>query len=330
MRVPYPVMKAEFKRVLLKLQFTVLKADTIAGIFADNSLSGVYSHGLNRFPGFVDYVKAGYIDKDAEPVKVKAMGGLEQWDGCSGPGVLNARFSMNRTMELAAANGIGSVALKNTNHWMRGGTYGLQAAVAGYIGICFTNTIPLLPPWGSSTPRLGNNPLVIAVPGTENPIVLDMAVSQYSMGKLQQYKTAGDTLPIPGGYNHQGELTTDPAEILDSGRVLPVGFWKGAGLSLLLDLVATLLSEGSSTADLSKKPAESGVSQIFICIRTGDNKELQKRLTDQIIAYTRSGELLRPDVSIRYPGENMHKTLQTNRLEGIPVEEAIWNQVLAL
>ena len=81
---------------------------------------------------------------------------------------------MQRAIALAKENNIGCVTVKNTNHWMRGGTYGWQAADAECIGICITNAIATMPPWGGIKPRLGNNPLVIAVPRTEGHVVLDM------------------------------------------------------------------------------------------------------------------------------------------------------------
>ena len=104
--------------------------------------------------------------------------------GGGGPGNLNAQASMSRAMALGREHGIGCVALGNTNHWMRGGTYGWQAADAGMIGICWTNTLANLPAWGAKMPGLGNNPLVIAVPRPEGHVVLDMAMSQFSYGAL--------------------------------------------------------------------------------------------------------------------------------------------------
>ncbi len=69
---------------------------------------------------------------------------------------------------------------------------------------------------------------------------------------------------MPGGFTKDGVLTTDPSAIRESQRILPIGYWKGSGLSLLLDIVATLLSGGLSTAGVSQQKAETGVSQVFI------------------------------------------------------------------
>jgi len=329
MRIPFQQLQTEFKRVLLALNFTDAKADACARIFAENSRDGVYTHGLNRFPSFVELIKDGIVNPDAVPALVDAMGAIERWDGNLGPGVLNAQFCMDRAIALAKDNGIGCVAMRNTNHWMRGGTYGLQAAEAGLIGICFTNTIAIIPPWGGTDPRVGNNPLIIAVPRKKGHVLLDMALSQYSNGKLQQYKAAGEQLPIAGGYNKHGELTTDPGAILGSQRPLPVGFWKGAGLSLMLDLLATILSKGKSTGEITENVKEYGVSQVFICIRRDDD-ELTARLINEIIAYTKTSRLDDESKPVRFPGEATFKTRERNLQEGIPVDEQIWQRVLAM
>jgi len=267
MNIPFEKLKSEFKRVLLSLDFDEEHAEKSATIFAENSRDGVYTHGLNRFPTFVQYVKDGLIVPNAKPTRTGGFDAIEQCDGHLGAGTLNATFCMGRAINLAHQYSIGCVAIKNTNHWMRGGTYGWQAAEAGLIGICFTNTIANMPPWGGIDARLGNNPLVIAVPHKSGHIVLDMAISQYSFGKLSLYKAKNEQLPLPGGYDKDGNLTTDPGEIIDSLRPLPIGFWKGSGLSLVLDLLATVLSQGRSTSEVTNGGSESGVSQVFICIK---------------------------------------------------------------
>jgi 3-dehydro-L-gulonate 2-dehydrogenase len=328
MRIPFHQLKSEFKRVLLQHNFTEDKAEACARIFAQNSRDGVYTHGLNRFPVFVQYVQEGLIIPDAIPTLVDQMGAIERWDGNLGPGILNAEFCMDRAIELAKANGVGCVALRNTNHWMRGGTYGWQAAEAGYISISFTNTIANLPPWGGVDPRLGNNPLVIAIPRKNGHVVLDMAITQYSFGKLYQYKAAGQQLPLPGGYDSDGNLTTDPSAIIESQRPLPVGFWKGSGLALVLDLLATVLSKGDSTEKITERKKESGVSQVFICIKP-DGDVQTANLIEQILDYTKTSRA-EAGKQIQYPGEGTLRTRKQNLQEGIPVDEKIWQQVLAM
>jgi 3-dehydro-L-gulonate 2-dehydrogenase len=276
----------------------------------------------------VQYVKEGLVNPNAKPTQVSSFGAIEQWDGNLGPGMLNAGVCMDRAITLAKDNGIGCIAIKNTNHWMRGGTYGWQAAEAGCIGICFTNTIANLPPWGGTEPRLGNNPLIFAIPKTGGHIVLDMAITQYSFGKLWQYNNENKPLPVSGGYDSEGHLTTDAAAIMATKRALPIGFWKGSGLSLVLDLLATLLSGGNSTAAITQSgKKESGVSQVFIAIKT--DTEQNATLIDEIINYTKTSDT-ENGKEILYPGENMLRTRERNMKDGVLVDEKIWAEVLAM
>ena len=246
MRIAHEYMLKEFKRILTATGFSKPAASEIAVVFTENSLEGIPSHGLNRFEEFIEMCRTGFIDLNATPVLEHRLGALELWNGQMGPGITNAKACMKRAIDLAKQNGIGCVALKNTNHWMRGGTYGWQAANEGCISISFTNTTALMVPWGGIKPTIGNNPLVIAVPRKEGPLVLDMALSQYSMGKIKNQSQSGKHLDIEGGYDKNGFITKDPKKILESGKLLPIGFWKGTGLAMMIDLICSLLSKGRS------------------------------------------------------------------------------------
>jgi 3-dehydro-L-gulonate 2-dehydrogenase len=331
LRIAYDVMQSEFYRILCRAGLSHDKALVCAKLFADNSLDGVYTHGVNRFPRFVEYIQKGYVKPDAEPICKHKAGGIEQWDGQSGPGPLNAILGTTRAMQLAAENGIGCVALANTNHWMRGGSYGWKAASEGYVFIGWTNTIANTPAWGATDARLGNNPLVIAMPFENNAIVLDMAMSQYSYGSLELHKLQGKKLPVPGGYDANGKLTDNPEDIINSRRILPIGYWKGAGLSLLLDVLATVLSGGLSTAEITKQPAEYNLSQVFIAInlnRLGHYNAIERIVANIIADYHQSvsGDGSR----VRYPGERVLRVRAENTEKGIPVLKSVWDQVKAL
>lgn len=327
MRVLFEELKGQFEKVLLKLGFGRERAALCARIFAENSRDGVYSHGLNRFPAFVQAVQEGLIKVEAEPEKTGQNGVVEHWDGHLAPGMYTATKAMQRAIAMAKENGMGCVAVQNTNHWMRGGTYGWQAADAGCIGICATNTIANMPPWGGKEPRLGNNPLVIAVPRPKGHLVLDMAMSQFSYGKLQEYELKGKALPVAGGYDGNGKETADPAAIRESERAMPIGFWKGSGLSFMLDVLVSLLSGGQTTAQITASGQEAGVSQVFLCI---DARGLDESVSESIINYTKSSGVVEENGKILYPGENTLATRLQNEKEGIPVNEKIWQQVLHL
>lgn len=326
------VMLGTFVRILQSVGFTSEKALQCASIFSNNSVDGVYSHGVNRFPRFVKNVRDGYIIPDSEPSLIHHFGALEQWNGNLGPGPLNATFATERAMKLANHLGIGMVSLANTNHWMRGGTYGWQAARAGYIFIGWTNTEANMPAWGAIDRRLGNNPFVIAVPYKSEAIVLDMAMTQFSYGKMEMYQKEGRDLPYYGGYNQQGELTRKPGEVLESWRALPIGYWKGAGFSLLLDILAVIFSGGKSTREISETKVEYGVSQVFIAIKPGSlsNFSSIETAVDQIICNYKESVPADSSQTIRYPGENIVKTREINLRNGVPVNKKIWDSILNL
>ncbi len=335
LRVSYQDLFDTLLRVLLKLGFEPERARLCAQLFADTSCDGVYSHGLNRFPRFLSMIQRGLIDIHATPKLLVRSGSIERWDGNVGPGNLNAYHSMERAITLSRENGMGCVALANTNHWMRGGSYGWQAADAGVVGICWTNTLANLPPWGASDPRLGNNPLVVAVPRPKGHVVLDMAMSQFSYGTLASYRMRGERLPVEGGFDSEGQITRDPGAIEESNRPLPIGFWKGSGLALMLDLLAAILSGGKATHQIPAIPEqESRISQVFIAIDfsvldPSQGKATAAHVADQIIEHFQ----LPPQSAgerVRYPGYRVLNTRKENLANGIPVEPSIWQQVQAL
>lgn len=333
MRVAYETMLAEFTRVLTKYGFAPARAAAAAEIFAQNSLAGVYSHGLNRFPVAVNYLRKGEIDPAAEAACVARFGAMERWDGRRGFGPLNAKCAMERAIQLARENGIGLVALGNNNHWMRGGTYGWQAAEAGCIGICWSNTCPNMPAWGAKDNHIGNNPLILAVPRSNGEhIMVDCALSQFSYGKLETTRLAGGQLPVAGGYDENGRLTTDPAAIEKTRRMLPIGFWKGSGLSILLDMIATVLSDGNSVAKIGTFGDEVGLTQIMIAIDPAkfQSAAATDAIVDAIAVDVAASEPDRADGEVRCPGMGEHRSRRENLEQGIPVAEEKWQEVLAL
>jgi len=149
---------------------------------------------------------------------------------------------------------------------------------------------------------------------------------------MEAMKHDGAKLSYPGGYNKEGDLTTNPGEILESWRVLPVGYWKGAGLALLLDIMATILSGGLSTHQIKSCKSEYSVSQVFIAI---DIKQLYNfpaidNSIGQIIDDLHKSNPENPSVKIRYPGENVLQLRNENMQKGILVNRAIWDRLLTM
>lgn len=325
---------------LLKIIYEILilhkleseKAEKVAVVIADSTIDGVNSHGINRLPLLIEYIENGYVSVNSAPEVLNERGSFCQVDGKHGVGILNALYCTDKAIEIASENGIGLVALKNTNHWLRAGTYGWKAADKGFILIAWTNTVPNLPPYGSENNLIGNNPLLIAIPRKEGHLVLDMSMSQYSYGTIAGYARQNKKLQEFGGYDKDGNLTKDAVSIRNGGRHIPIGFWKGSGLSIVLDLMAAVLSGGKTTYELGKAgEADTEMSQVFIAIdpvKFGDEKFRQNLINETLENFNRvSSE--KPG-SVRYPGQGTLERRNNNLKNGIFIEKVIWEKVINL
>lgn len=330
MRVEYNRLFKEFERVVNKYGLCGEDGKLCAKLFADASRDGVYSHGLNRFPVFIENIKNGAIKVDKRPVLVSTFGALERWDGQQGPGNINAYIATKRAIELSKKNTVGIVALSNTNHWLRAGNYGLMAAEANTIGIMWTNTMPNMPAWGGKEPKIGNNPIVFAIPHKDDPILLDVAMSLFSYGKLEKLFLEGKETPFDAGYDKNGNVTRKPEKIIESREVFPIGYHKGSGLSIVLDLIASILSGGLTTRLIGEETAETKLSQIFMCIdisvfpdRDRIDSEIEKTLLD-----IKASTPLNENSPIHTPGEGIKKIRAESMEKGVLVDESKWQTLL--
>ena len=299
MRISYEELLAKFQKILESRGFSGEHARDAATVFAQNSLDGVYSHGVNRFPRVVEYLDKGEIDCHSIAECVERMGAIERWDGHRGFGPLNARLAMGRACKLAKECGVGVVALGNNNHWM----------------------------------RVGNNPFIMSIPRSDGRhAVVDCAVSQFSYGKIEETRLKGRQLPVPGGYDSEGNLTTDPAKIEESWRVLPMGYWKGSGISIALDLIATVLTNANSVSKIGTFGDEVGLSQVMIAIDPCkfNSVELTDRIVDEILADIKASQPAETGGEVFYPGEIELNTRKENLANGIPVIDEVWQTILSL
>lgn len=330
MRLPFEEIESRLFDINIKLGFDDENARLIANTHTQSNCDGVESHGVNRYPRFVEYVQAGHVRVNGDMELMDSMGAIERWDGHQRAGILNAFDAMERAIMLSGKYGLGAVALRNTNHWMRAGTYGWFGVEHGCVSICMTNTIPNMVPWGGQKKAIGNNPIVLAVPRREGAVVLDMAVSQFSYGKIEDSIRKGQKLPYLGGWDGEGHLTNDPASILDGGQVLPAGLWKGSGLSILTDMVVSLLSGGRSSHSIGQRTYETDLSQLFLCIDVnhpsyGDNYQ---SIADDVIQSIHSS--VSKDGKVYYPGERTLIRRTENMIKGVPVDEEVWKKIRSL
>jgi 3-dehydro-L-gulonate 2-dehydrogenase len=138
-------------------------------------------------------------------------------------------------------------------------------------------------------------------------------------------------LPVPGGYDVNGNLTSDAKLLWESQHVLPIGFWKGSGLSIMLDMLAAILSQGNSTYEIGRLPAEFSISQIFIAFDTQkiSDGSYTEQLVQDTVSYIKSSAPLQDNGKIYYPNERSIATRNENLEKGIPVDATYWNTVLS-
>ena len=276
-RIDHADLEAFARAVLLKAGVSDGAARVEAQITAEVDLCGVHTHGVRMLPGTVEKIDDGRlqaaprIETVAErpaSVLLKTAGGLGRYVSACG---------MDRAVGMAQEYGIGAVAIGGLGHWGRAYSYALRAARRGFVGLAFTNTIALFPAWGTRAPNLGNNPIAIGVPGAGNdePAVLDLAMTQSSVSRVRMAAAAGEQVPLGWGLDTDGNPTTDPQAIGDSGRFLPMGGHKGAGLAFMVEMLTSGLAGGLLCFEQGQlgRPGDSdgGSSKLFVAIRPWDN-----------------------------------------------------------
>lgn len=292
-------------------------------VFAD--LRGVDSHGVRRLPIYLKRLTLGSIKADAEPRVIRELESTALVDGGSGIGPYVADFAMRLSMEKASGTGVGTVGVRNSNHFGIGAYYAMSALQHCQIGVVMTNTSPLMVPFGGVERILGTNPISIAIPaGEEPPIVLDMATSAVARGKVELALAQGKEIPLDWAVNEEGEPTHDPRAAL-GGALLPMAGAKGYGLAVIVDALSGVLTGaafGSSVGSLfGDLESPQRVGHLFITLdvsRFMDTSEFKARMDDMI----RSIKYSRPRKGVErvlLPGEPEHIVMEERKKHGIPL-----------
>jgi LDH2 family malate/lactate/ureidoglycolate dehydrogenase len=214
-------------------------------IAAEVDLCGVHTHGVQLLLTTVANVRRGLTNPDPRLEIVAEFPASVLLATDRGIGRYVSAVGMDMAMERAATHGIGAVAIRGVAHWGRGHSYALRAARAGMIGLAFTNAIANFPAWGTAAPSLGNNPMAIGVPTRDGePVVLDLAMTQTSIGRVRTAAAEGAPVPLGWGLDPEGRPTTDAGAIMQSGRFLPMGGHKGSALAFMVELLTAGLAGG--------------------------------------------------------------------------------------
>jgi LDH2 family malate/lactate/ureidoglycolate dehydrogenase len=316
--------------VFERLGLTAPDARLTAGMLVAANARGVDSHGVVRLRIYADRLRSGGIKPHGEPETISEGPAYALLDGREGVGQLIALRAMRLAVEKAGTSTVAAVAVRNSNHCGALAPYGLIAVEQGMIGFGTTNASPTMAPWGGGGRLLGTNPLCIAVPaGRERPLVLDMATSSVSLGKIIVAAMSGEEISMTWGFDSHWQPTADPAAVTNGGSLQPLGGYKGSGLSMLLDVLSGVLAGGEFSTGIRNLYANSnepqGVSHLFGALRVESFLPLSdfRERIDRYIAQFHECPAATGGDRVYVPGEIEDEVERERRKNGIPLSEAL-------
>lgn len=312
-------------------------AEIVADALVTSELRNLQGQGqgLRRVKAYVERVGQGLIDPHAPFEVVKESPALALVDAHNAPGTLVAVKAMRLAVAKAKQCGVGSVMVRHSTHFGSASYSAAEALPQGCIGVSLTNAGPEMAPWGGVDPVLGTNPWAVAIPTGDGPdampIILDMALTMAGKGMMGWLMRDGRKMPRSWALTRDGRETDDPAEAMN-GTLLPMGEYKGYGLSLVTDVLTGVLGgSGYGTLPYSV-PARQDVGHQFIAYDIAwfqPREEFYARLAD-FIAMVR-GSRTRPGVrEILLPGELEWRRQQAKLREGVPLDPVIYDELRQL
>lgn len=298
-------------------------AEVAASILVDTQIHGIDSHGIAHLPTYVRRLMDGAIATNPD-IKVTQNGAVAVMDGGNGLGVLVARQAIEQACDLALQFGIGSCAVRNGNHFGAALPLVAYAAKAGFVALCFSNAAPTMAPWNGHEAILGTNPLAAAFPRADGlPIVIDMATSAVARGRIRKAARAGETIPLDWALDEAGNPTSDASAAL-KGTVQPLAGAKGYALTLMVELLSTMLAGGRSGFDVlnphDKTAAPAGVSHLFIAFDPKKFSGLDvAEITADRISKKIEGSTSRDKHTPRLPGSRANAAAEERWRDGVPL-----------
>src|SRR5262245_2873067 len=257
-RVARAVLAAFIRRAFEAAGVASEHAEIVAGLMVEADLRGSDTHGVIRLPLYLRRLKAGGIQARPDIRIVREQPASAVVDGDNGIGHLVMRFAAMTAIEKAKTAGVAWVGARMSNHAGPAALYAMMPLAHDMIGLYFAvGSNNHLPPWGSTENLLGTNPIAIAIPSKdEAPVVLDMAPTVAAFGKVRLKMQRGEEMPVGWMIGRDGKPLTDPKRA-EEGLLLPIGDYKGYGLSLIVGLLAGTLNQaafGREVVDFVKEP----------------------------------------------------------------------------
>ncbi|MGM4893199.1 Ldh family oxidoreductase [Tardiphaga sp. 839_C3_N1_4] len=241
----------------------LLASGQMACALVDADVAGLPSHGLSQADMYIRRLRLGSVSSAVKPIVVESRVAMAVLDAQGMFGHLAGDAAMQMAIERSKETGVGVVAVRNSFHFGAAARYTRQASARDCVGIAMCNTKPMMPAPGGLEKLVGNNPLSIALPVSDGPeFVLDMALSEAALGKIRVYEREGKLLPPTWAVDRNGQPTTDAKAAID-GMLLPSGGAKGFGLSLAINLMCSLLSQGPGGDEVA--PLYGDLAKPFLC-----------------------------------------------------------------
>jgi LDH2 family malate/lactate/ureidoglycolate dehydrogenase len=329
-RVPAAALAAFITRACEAAGLPSADARILAELMVEADLRGADTHGVIRLPLYLRRVKAGGVNPRPNIRIVQEKPATALVDGDNGIGHLVMCFAAETAIAKARQNGVGWVGARMSNHAGPAALYAMMPLAHDMIGIYLAvGSNNHLPPWGAIENLLGTNPIAVAIPAAEEPpIVLDMAPTVAAFGKVRLAAQRGEQMPIGWMIGRDGKPLTDPKRA-DEGVLLPIGDYKGYGLSLIIGLLAGTLNGaafGREVIDFVKEPGKAtntGHAIVAISVEAFAPAAAFKRHVDTAIRAMRGAERLPGVERIWLPGEQSHHKRLDRLDRGVPMPKPL-------
>jgi LDH2 family malate/lactate/ureidoglycolate dehydrogenase len=336
------------RRIFLAMGCSETHASLSADVLLQADLRGIDSHGVARLIGYVRLWESKRINTTPNITIVHETPTTATVDGDAGLGLVVAPFAMQLAIKKATLYGSGWISVRNSNHFGIAGYHSLMAVKEDMIGFAMTNASPLVAPTYANERLLGTNPMCYAFPaGKYPPVVVDMATSAAANGKLEIAQRLGKQVPEGWIQNAEGKFTTDPHALKNGGSLLPLGSdkdrgsHKGFGLSATVDILSAVLSGANygpwvppfvAFLDPPADPVGLGIGHFLGAMRVDGFRPVDefKAHLDNWITRFKAASTINPNQKVIIPGEPELEAEADRKLNGIPLVDAVVNDLNGL
>lgn len=311
--------------ILTRMDVSLEDAEIIADVTLDADLKGFSSHGLGRFPQYVESLKYGTIKTHTDIEIQKETASTALLNGNHRFGHVVAYHAMEIAMEKAQETGIGLVGVHDSNHFGVAGYYSDMAIMRDLIGLVLANTEPAVAPIGGKEPIIGTNPIAIGIPSNKNYVSVDMATSATARGKLLEAMRKGEKIPGNVALDAEGNPTIDPQAAL-KGSILPFGAHKGYALAFMIEILAGPLVRAAygKAVTGTANPAEICTKgDLIIAIDPStfvDMDQFKEEVDDFVNEIKDSGNVF-------IPGDMEVRNVKKHMAEGLHLDETLLAQL---